>query len=168
MADNWLSSFAVALGFEVNTAQLNTAKKSLADYEAAVKSAEKRIEDARWAGAKSEVEISKLVMETNLKEARAALAAAQEKEKAEQEATRKREQRNKDFRAGMSRLTLAATAMATAVMYATNRETQAFDHLGFVSQRPGAAVHSRNALGYAVKQVGGGTHQASVGLEWLC
>ncbi|MDF2600351.1 MAG: hypothetical protein K0Q54_3174, partial [Methylobacterium brachiatum] len=42
MADNWLSSFAVALGFEVNTAQLNTAKKSLADYEAAVKAAEQR------------------------------------------------------------------------------------------------------------------------------
>ncbi|WP_267359110.1 MULTISPECIES: hypothetical protein [unclassified Methylobacterium] len=104
-------------------------------------------------------------METNLKEARAALAAAQEKEKAEQEATRKREQRNKDFMAGMSRLTLAATAMATAVSYATNRVTQAFDHLGFVSQRTGASVQSLNSLGYAFKQVGGSSQQAIGAVE---
>src|ERR1700761_3094444 len=129
MADNWIESFAVALGFDVNTASLNTAKRSIADYEAAVKAAEKRIEDARWAGAKSEEEIAKLTRETNLKEARAALAAAEQREKAEQEATRKREQRNKDFIAGMSKLSLAATAMATAVSYAANAVTRSFDSL---------------------------------------
>lgn len=165
MADNWLSSFAVALGFEVNTAQLNTAKKSIADYEAAVKSAEKRIEDARWAGAKSEQDIAKLTMETNLKEARAALAAAEQKEKAEQEATRKREARHKEFMAGMSKVALAATAMATAVSYAANRVTQAFDHLGFVSQRTGASVQSLNSLGYAFRQVGGSSQQAVGAVE---
>ncbi|MCJ2138463.1 hypothetical protein [Methylobacterium sp. E-066] len=99
-------------------------------------------------------------METNLKEARAALAAAEQKEKAEQEATRKREARHKDFMAGMSRLALAATAMATAVSYATNRVTKAFDHLGFVSARTGASVQSLNSLSYAFKQVGGSSEQA--------
>ena len=165
MADNWLSSFAVALGFEVNTAQLNTAKKSIADYEAAVKSAEKRIEDARWAGAKTEQDIAKLTMETNLKEARAALAAAEQKEKAEQEAARKREARHKEFMAGMSKLALAATAMATAVSYATNRVTQAFDHLGFVSARTGASVQGLNSLAYAFNQVGGSSQQAIGAVE---
>lgn len=165
MADNWLSSFAVALGFEVNTSQLNTAKKSIADYEAAVKSAEKRIEDARWAGAKTEQEIAKLTMETNLKEARAALAAAEQKEKAEQEATRKREARHKEFMAGMSKLALAATAMATAVGYATSRVAQSFDHLGFVSQRTGATIQGLNSLAYAFKQVGGTSQQAIGAVE---
>ena len=165
MADNWLSSFAVALGFEVNTAQLNTAKKSIADYEAAVKSAEKRIEDARWAGAKTEQDIAKLTMETNLKEARAALAAAEQKEKAEQEAARKRDARHKDFVAGMSKLALAATAMATAVGYATSRVAQSFDHLGFVSQRTGGSIQGLNSLAYAFKQVGGTSQQAIGAVE---
>ncbi|MHC2108330.1 hypothetical protein [Methylobacterium sp. CM6246] len=165
MADNWLSSFAVALGFEVNTAQLNTAKKSIADYEAAVKSAEKRIEDARWAGAKTEQDFAKLTMETNLKEARAALAAAEQKEKAEQEAARKRDARHKDFVAGMSKLALAATAMATAVGYATSRVAQSFDHLGFVSQRTGGTVQGLNSLAYAFKQVGGSSQQAIGAVE---
>ncbi|WP_267427082.1 hypothetical protein [Methylobacterium sp. GC_Met_2] len=104
-------------------------------------------------------------METNLKEARAALAAAEQKEKAEQEATRKREARHKEFVAGMSRLALAAGAMATAVSYATNRVTQAFDNLGFVSARTGASVQSLNSLGYAFKQVGGSSEQAIGAVE---
>jgi hypothetical protein len=165
MADNWLSSFAVALGFDVDTASLNTAKKSIADYERAVKDAEKRIEDARWAGAKTEEEIAKLTRETNLKEARAALAAAQDKEKAEKEQAKKREERHKEFITGMNRVALAAGAMATALSYAVNRVTQAFDGLGFVSARTGASVQSIKSLGYAFKQVGGSSEQAMSAVE---
>ncbi|MGE8126837.1 hypothetical protein ACQKQD_07655 [Methylobacterium sp. NPDC080182] len=163
--DDWLKSFSVALGFQVDTGSLNTAKKSIADYEAAVKAAEKRIEDARWAGAKSEQEIAKLTMETNLKEARAALAAAEQREKGEQEAARKRDARHKEFMAGMSKLALAATAMATAVSYAANAVTRSFDSLGFVSQRTGASVQALNSLGYAFKQVGGTSEQAISAVE---
>lgn len=163
--DDWLKSFSVALGFQVDTGSLNTAKKSIADYEAAVKAAEKRIEDARWAGAKSEQEIAKLTMETNLKEARAALAAAEQREKAEQEAARKRDARHKEFMAGMSKLALAATAMATAVSYAANAVTRSFDNLGFISQRTGASVQALNSLGYAFKQVGGTSEQAVGAVE---
>ncbi|ACB23980.1 phage tail tip lysozyme [Methylobacterium radiotolerans] len=163
--DDWLKSFSVALGFQVDTGSLNTAKKSIADYEAAVKAAEKRIEDARWAGAKSEQEIAKLTMETNLKEARSALAAAEQREKAEQEAARKRDARHKEFMAGMSKLALAATAMATAVSYAVNSVTRSFDGLGFVSQRTGASVQALNSLGYAFKQLGGSSNQAVGAVE---
>jgi hypothetical protein len=165
MADNWIQSFAVALGFDVDTSSLNTAKKSIADYEAAVKAAEKRIEDARWAGAKTEEEIAKLTRELNLKETKQALADAQAREKAEKEAAQKREERHKDFIAGMSKVALAATAMATAISYAVNRVTQSFDNLGFVSARTGASVQSLNSLGYAFKQVGGTSEQAVAAVE---
>lgn len=163
--DDWLKSFSVALGFQVDTGSLNTAKKSIADYEAAVKSAEKRIEDARWAGAKSEQEVAKLTRETNLREAKDALAAAQQREKAEAEQLRKREQHAKEFSAAWSRMALAATAAATAISYAVNRVTQAFDSLGFVSARTGASVQSLNSLGYAFKQVGGSSQQAVSAVE---
>ncbi|MGN8092269.1 peptidoglycan DD-metalloendopeptidase family protein [Methylobacterium sp. 22177] len=163
--DDWLKSFSVALGFQVDAGSLNTAKKSIADYEAAVKSAEKRIEDARWAGAKSEQEIAKLTRETNLREAKDALAAAQQREKAEAEQLRKREQHAKEFSAAWSRMALAATAAATAISYAVNRVTQAFDSLGFVSARTGASVQSLNSLGYAFKQVGGSSQQAVSAVE---
>lgn len=163
--DDWLKSFSVALGFQVDAGSLNTAKKSIADYEAAVKAAEKRIEDARWAGAKTEEEIAKLTRETNLKEAKEALANAQAVDKAEKEAAQKREQRHKDFMSSMSKLALAATAMATAVSYAANRVAQSFDHLGFVSQRTGASVQALNSLGYAFKQVGGSSEQAISAVE---
>lgn len=165
MADNWLSSFAVALGFQVDTASLNTAKKSIADYEAAVRSAEKRIEDARWAGAKTEQDIAKLTRETNLKEAKDALAAAQQREKAEAEQLRKREQHAKEFVTAWNRMALAATAAATAISYAVTTVTRSFDHLGFVSQRTGASVQALNSLGYAFKQVGGSTEQAVGAVE---
>ncbi|MGU3543665.1 phage tail tip lysozyme [Methylobacterium sp. A52T] len=163
--DDWLKSFSVALGFQVDTGSLNTAKKSIADYEAAVRAAEKRIEDARWAGAKTEEEIAKLTRETNLKEAKEALANAQAIDKAEREAAQKREQRHKDFMSSMSKLALAATAMATAVSYAANRVAQSFDHLGFVSQRTGASVQALNSLSYAFKQVGGTSDQAISAVE---
>lgn len=163
--DDWLKSFSVALGFQVDTGSLNTAKKSIADYEAAVKAAEKRIEDARWAGAKTEEEIAKLTRDTNLKEAKEALANAQAIDKAEKEAAQKREQRHKDFMSSMSKLALAATAMATAISYAANRVAQSFDHLGFVSQRTGASVQALNSLGYAFKQVGGSSEQAISAVE---
>lgn len=163
--DNTIASFLVALGFDVNQGSLNTAKKSIADYEKAVRDAEQRIEDARWEGAKTADEIAKLTREANLKEARAALATAQEREKAEKETARKREERNKEFMAGMSRLALAATAAATAISYAVNRVTQAFDNLGFVSARTGASVQSLNSLGYAFKQVGGSSQQAVSAVE---
>ncbi|KAA0117887.1 hypothetical protein CIW48_27180 [Methylobacterium sp. P1-11] len=163
--DNTIASFLVALGFDVNQGSLNTAKKSVADYEKAVRDAEQRIEDARWEGAKTADEIAKLTREANLKEARAALATAQEREKAEKETARKREERNKEFMAGMSRLALAATAAATAISYAVNRVTQAFDNLGFVSARTGASVQSLNSLGYAFKQVGGSSGQAISAVE---
>lgn len=160
-----IAAFMVALGFEVNQGSLNTAKKSVADYEKAVRDAEKRVEDARWEGAKSAEEISKLTREANLKEARAALATAEQKEKAEKDAAQKRKKHNDEFMAGMSRLALAATAMATAVSYAASRVAQSFDHLGFVSARTGASVQSLNSLGYAFKQVGGTSQQAIGAVE---
>lgn len=163
--DNTIASFLVALGFEVNKGSLDTAKKSISDYEKAVREAEKRIEDARWEGAKSAEEIAKLAREANLKEARAALAMAQEREKAEKEQSKKREERNKEFVSGMGKLALAAAAAATAISYAVNRVTQAFDNLGFVSARTGASVQSLNSLGYAFKQVGGSSQQAVGAVE---
>ncbi|MCJ2071790.1 phage tail tip lysozyme, partial [Methylobacterium sp. J-030] len=165
MAEDVFQSFMVALGFDVNASSLNTAKKSIADYEQAVKDAEKRIEDARWAGAKTEEEVAKLARETNLKEARAALGAAQDKEKVEKEQARKREERHKEFIAGMSRVALAASAMATAVSYAVNRVTQSFDNLGFTSARTGASVQSLKSIGYAFSQVGGSSQQAIGAVE---
>lgn len=163
--DNTIASFLVALGFDVNQGSLNAAKKSISDYEKAVRDAEKRVEDARWEGAKSAEEISKLTREANLKEARAALAMAQEREKAEKDQAKKREERNKEFTAGMGKLALAATAAATAISYAVNRVTQAFDNLGFISARTGASVQSLNSLGYAFKQVGGSSQQAVGAVE---
>jgi hypothetical protein len=165
--DNVLSSFLIAIGFDdaSATAVVSKTKKTMADYERAVVEAEKRVEDARWEGAKTVDEIAKLTREANVKEARAALAAAQEKEKAEKETAQKRQERNKEFMAGMSRLALAATAAATAISYAVNRVTQAFDNLGFVSARTGASVQSLNSLGYAFKQVGGSSQQAVSAVE---
>ncbi|TXN76163.1 peptidoglycan DD-metalloendopeptidase family protein [Methylobacterium sp. WL18] len=160
-----IAAFMVALGFDVNQGSLNTAKKSIADYEKAVRDAEKRVEDARWEGAKSAEEISKLTREANLKEARAALAAAEQREKAEKDAAQKRKKHNDEFMAGMSRLALAATAMATAVSYAANRVAQSFDHLGFVSARTGASVQSINSLSYAFRQTGGSAQQAVGAVE---
>ncbi|MGH1590782.1 phage tail tip lysozyme [Methylobacterium phyllosphaerae] len=165
MADNWLNSFAVAVGFQVDTGSLNTAKRSIADYEAAVKAAEKRIEDARWAGAKTESEIAKLTRETNLKEAKDALSAAQEREKREAEQLKKREQHAKEFVSAWNRMALAATAAATAISYAVTTVTRSFDNLGFVSQRTGASVQALNSLGYAFKQVGGSSEQAIGAVE---
>ncbi|TXM98963.1 hypothetical protein FV242_27115 [Methylobacterium sp. WL64] len=160
-----IAAFMVALGFDVNQGSLNTAKKSISDYEKAVRDAEKRVEDARWEGAKSAEEISKLTREANLKEARAALAAAEQREKAEKDAAQKRKKHNDEFMAGMSRLALAATAMATAVSYAANRVAQSFDHLGFVSARTGASVQSINSLSYAFRQTGGSAQQAVGAVE---
>jgi hypothetical protein len=160
-----LKMFAVALGFEVDTASRTTAIKSIADYEKAVKEAEKRIEDAKWAGAKSDEEIAKLTRETHLKEARAALASAQEREKAEKELARKRADRSKEFMEGFNRLSLAAAAAATAIGYAVSKVASAFDNLGFASQRTGASVQSLNSLGYAFKQTGGSAQQAIGAVE---
>ncbi|MCJ2023669.1 hypothetical protein [Methylobacterium sp. J-067] len=165
MANEWIASFAVALGFEVNKASETAAKKSVADYERAVREAEKRIEDARWEGAKTEEEIAKLTRETRLKEARASLAEAQEREKSEKETARKREERHKEFIAGWNKAALAATAAATAISYAVGRVASAFDNLGFVSQRTGASVQSLNSLGYAFKQTGGSAQQAIGAVE---
>ncbi|CAA2161235.1 hypothetical protein MBRA_06395 [Methylobacterium brachiatum] len=160
-----IAAFMVALGFDVNQGSLNTAKKSIADYEKAVRDAEKRVEDARWEGAKTADEIAKLTREANLKEARAALAAAEQREKAEKDAAQKRKKHNDEFMAGMSRLALAATAMATAVSYAASRVAQSFDHLGFVSARTGASVQSINSLSYAFRQTGGSAQQAVGAVE---
>ncbi|MCJ2025105.1 phage tail tip lysozyme [Methylobacterium sp. J-067] len=160
-----LQAFAVALGFDVDKSSFAEAKKTLADYERAVKEAEKRIEDARWEGAKTEEEIAKLTRETRLKEARAALAEAQDREKSEKETARKREERHKEFVAGLNRAALAAAAAATAITYAVNKVTSAFDNLGFVSQRTGASVQSLNSLGYAFKQTGGSAQQAVGAVE---
>ena len=167
MADNIISSFLVALGFDDAAASSMVAKtkKSLADYERAVKEAEKRIEDAKWEGAKTQEEIAKLTRETNLKEARAALASAQEREKSEKETARKREERNKEFMSGLNKAALAATAAATAIGYAVTKVAGAFDNLGFVSQRTGASVQSLNSLGYAFKQTGGSAQQAVGAVE---
>lgn len=163
--DDTIAAFMVALGFKVDSASQNTAKKAIADYEAAVRAAEKRIEDARWAGAKSEQEIAKLTRETNLKEAKDALAAAQQREKAEAEQLKKREQHAKEFVSAWNRMALAATAAATAISYAVTTVTRSFDNLGFVSQRTGASVQALNSLGYAFKQVGGSTDQAVGAVE---
>ncbi|MCJ2023926.1 phage tail tip lysozyme [Methylobacterium sp. J-067] len=160
-----LQMFAVALGFEVDKASQTAAVKSIADYEKAVKEAEKRIEDARWEGAKTDEEIAKLTRETRLKEARAALAEAQDREKSEKESARKREERNKEFIAGWNKAALAVSAAATAISYAVGRVTSAFDNLGFVSQRTGASVQSLNSLGYAFKQTGGSAQQAIGSVE---
>ncbi|MCJ2087508.1 phage tail tip lysozyme [Methylobacterium sp. E-005] len=160
-----IKSFAIALGFDIDKASFNDGKKTLDDYENAVKAAQKRIDDALWEEAKTEEQIAKLSRETALKEAKQALSDAQAREKLEKEAAHKRDERNKAFVAGVEKMALAATAAATAITYAVTRVAGAFDHLGFVSARTGASVQSLNSLGYAFKQTGGTAEQAVSAVE---
>lgn len=163
MADDVLKSFAIALGFV--TKGKEEAKRSLADYEKAVKEAEKRIEDARWEGAKTEEEIAKLSRETNLKLAREALANAQQREKAEVEQARKRKEHNAAFIAGLEKAAVAALALATAVGYAFSKVAGSFDNLYFQAQRAGTSVQSLKSIGYAFDQTGGSANQALASVD---
>ena len=165
MADDVLASFLVALGFKVDTASQASAKKSVADYEKAVREAEKRIEDARWAGAQTEAEVAKLARETNLKLAREALDRAKETEKKEKEVADKRKERAKEFAAGLERMALAAAAAATAIEYAVGKIAGSFDNLYFQAQRSGTSVQSLKALQYAFSQTGGTAQQASSAVD---
>lgn len=165
MADDVFASFLVALGFKVDTASQSTAKKSVADYQRAVEQAEKAIEDARWAGAKTEEEIAKLTRETNLRLAREALQRAKDEEKAEADKAQKRKQRAKEFADGLAAMATAATAAAAAVGYAVGKVTGIFDNLYFQAQRSGTSVQSLRALGYAFSQTGGTAQQAAAAVD---
>jgi uncharacterized protein YukE len=165
MADNVLASFMVALGFNVNQSSLGAAKKSVADYERAVREAEKRIEDARWAGAKTEEEVAKLTRELNLKLAREGLERAKEIEKKEKEAAKRRKEDEAAFVKGMERMALAAAAAATAISYAFAKVAGSFDNLSFQAQRAGTSVQSLKALQYAFSQTGGSAQQASAAVD---
>jgi uncharacterized protein YukE len=165
MADNVLASFMVALGFNVNQSSLGAAKKSVADYERAVREAEKRIEDARWAGAKTEEEVAKLTRELNLKLAREGLERAKEIEKKEKEAAKRRKEDGAAFVKGMERMALAAAAAATAISYAVAKVAGSFDNLSFQAQRAGTSVQSLKALQYAFSQTGGSAQQASAAVD---
>ncbi|MBP30421.1 MAG: hypothetical protein CMH16_14120 [Methylobacterium sp.] len=155
----------VALGFNVNQSSLGAAKKSVADYERAVREAEKRIEDARWAGAKTEEEVAKLTRELNLKLAREGLERAKETEKREQEAAKRRKEHAASFVSGMERMAIAATAAATAISYAVAKVAASFDNLYFQAQRSGTSVQSLKALQYAFSQTGGTAQQASSAVD---
>ncbi len=165
MADDVLASFMVALGFKVDAASQTAAKKSVADYERAVKEAEKRIEDAKWAAAKSGEDVAKLTRETNLKLAREALARAKDTEKTELEAAQKRKERNREFVSGLEKMALAATAAATAIGYAVAKVAGSFDNLYFQAQRSGTSVQSLKALSYAFSQTGGSAQQATASVD---
>lgn len=165
MADDVLASFLVALGFRVDSASQKAATKSVADYQRAVEQAEKAIEDARWAGAKTEEEVAALSRATNLRLAREALQRAKDTEKAEQEQARKRKESNAALISGLQRAAIAAAAAATAISYAVAKVAGSFDNLYFQAQRSGTSVQSLNALGYGFSQVGGSAQQASAAVD---
>lgn len=165
MADDVLASFLVALGFKVDSASQKAAVRSVADYEKAVKEAEKRIEDAKWAAAKSDEDIAKLTRETNLKLAREALEGAKAREKSEQEEARKRKERSDEFVSGLKKAAVAAAAAATAIGYAVAKVAGSFDNLYFQAQRSGTSVQSLKALGYGFSQVGGTAQQAGAAVD---
>jgi hypothetical protein len=167
MADNIIGSFLVALGFDdaAATSMVTKTKKSMADYERAVKQAEKNIEDAKWAAAKSGEEIAKLTRETNLRLAREALQNAKDQEKREKDAADKRKEHNRKLLADFEKLALAAGAAATAIGYAVAKITGAFDNLYFQAQRSGTSVQSLKALGYAFSQTGGTAQQAGQAVD---
>lgn len=163
MADDVLKSFAIALGFV--TKGKEEAKRSVADYEKAVRDAEKRIEDARWAGAKTEEEVAKLSRDLNLKLAREALSQAQAREKAETEQVRKRKENAAAFVAGMNKMAIAAAAAATAIGFAFEKFAKSFDNLYFQAERSGTSVQSLRAIGFAFGQVGGDAKQAQASVD---
>lgn len=163
MSDNVLKSYLISLGFK--TAGQEEAKRSVKDYERAVVQAEKAIEDARWAGAKSQEEIAKLTRETNLKLAREALNDAKAREKTEAEAAKKRKERQEEFARGMASMALAAAAAAAAVGYAVEKWARSIDSLGFQAQRAGTSVQSLKGIGHAFEQVGGSAAQAQAAVD---
>jgi hypothetical protein len=172
MADDVLASFLVALGFKVDQASKSVATKSVADYEKAVVEAEKRIEDARWAGAKTEEEIAKLTRETNLRLAKEALQRAKDEEKQRAETAKKQEealkagkQRIADFAKSAMAIGAAIEVAALGVHAAVVRMAQSFDTLHFTSQRTGASVRSIQAIGYAASQMGSSAEAGIASLE---
>lgn len=163
MADNVLKSYLISLGFkETGGAEF---KRSLKDYEKAVVAAEKAIEDARWAGAKSQEEIAKLTRETNLKLAREALNDAKAREKVEADAAAKRKANAAAMIAGFEKLALAAAAAAAAIAYAVEKVAKSFDNLHFQAQRSGTSVESLKAIGHAFSQTGGSAQQAQASVD---
>lgn len=163
MADNVLKSYLISLGFkEVGGAEF---KRSVKDYEKAVVQAEKAIEDARWAGAKTQDEIAKLTRETNLRLAREALAKAKEVEKAEAEVAKKRKADAEAVAAVLGKVALAAAAAATAIGYAVEKITKSFDNLYFQAQRSGTSVESLKAIGHAFSQTGGSAQAAQASVD---
>ncbi|MCJ2021198.1 phage tail tip lysozyme [Methylobacterium sp. E-065] len=163
--DDVLKAFQIALGFRVDEGSKTTAKRSVADYQRAVEQAEKAIEDARWAGAKSEEEIAKLSRETNLRLAREALQRAKDEDKVEEQKSRKNTERNTAFLANLEKMALAAKAAGAAIRVAMEAASRVFDNLYFQAQRSNTSVQSLRALQYAFAQTGSSAEAAVAAVD---
>ena len=62
-------------------------------------------------------------------------------------------------------MALAAAAAATAIGYAVEKVTKAFDNLYFQAQRSGTSVESLKAIGHAFSQTGGSAQQAQASVD---
>ncbi|MCJ2126792.1 phage tail tip lysozyme [Methylobacterium sp. J-077] len=161
MAGDVLSSFMLAIGWKADEASLAATKKSVADYEQAVIKAEKAIEDARWAGAKTEEEVARLSRETNLKLAKEALQHAKDEDARRGEADKKQAEAIKAAKARLADFAKVAVGIgaaiegaALAVHAGVVKVAESFDTLNFTSQRTGSTVRSIQAIGYAASQMG--------------
>ncbi|WP_342111746.1 hypothetical protein [Methylobacterium sp. SI9] len=167
-----IASFLVSLGFAVNKPSQQAATRSMADYEQAVRKAEKAIEDARWAGAKTQEEVAKLTRELNLKLAKEALADAQAREKQEQEAAKKQKERAAQAAAQMRSLVNVATATAVAIQgftvamagYATHVAAR-LEAMAYASDRTRSSIQDLKMFSQAVSQLGGTAGGALSDLE---
>ncbi|WCS27230.1 phage tail-type lysozyme domain-containing protein [Methylobacterium sp. NMS14P] len=167
--DDVLKSLWVAIGFKADDASKAAATKSVEDYQRAVERAEKAIEDARWAGAKTEEEVARLTRETNLRLAKEALERAKKEERDRAETDKKQAAALKEAKARIGDFVKVAIGMGAAIEAAALgvhagvvKMAQGFDTLNFTSQRTGVTVRNIQAIGYAASQMGS-TVEAGVG-----
>lgn len=163
MSENILKSFLISLGFkEVGGAEF---KRSLKDYEKSVVQAEKAIEDARWAGAKTQDEIAKLTRETNLKLAKESLERAKAQQKAEEELAARRKEQFALFASGIAGIAIAAGAAATALSGAIGNMAASLDALRANAERADSSAQQLKATESAYIRVGAAAGQATAAAQ---
>lgn len=183
MADDVLASFMVALGFKVDSASQNSATKSMADYEKAIKDTEARVTKVRADNAKAAIQIGALKELAQAREALEAAKAAAKIAEAEREkataaerstkriadAERERAKAHGEATAfAIAKFALLIAAMQRAASAASGALTNTvadFNRLYYVSGRTGSSVASLKALGYAFEQTGSSAHDAISAVE---
>jgi murein DD-endopeptidase MepM/ murein hydrolase activator NlpD len=163
VADSVLKSYLVSLGFQTTGGA--EAKRSIKDHEAAVVAAERAIEAARDAGAKTADEIAKRGRERDLKAAREALATAQATEKAEAELAARRKERFQAFAAGLAGVALAAGAAAGAVAHAVGKMAGSLDGLRVDAEKTDGPAQALKAVEAGYRSVGAAAGEATAAAQ---